>query len=122
MLRFGIAPYLECSSRGDRRFSAFYARPTCLNGRSIEDAYQALKRFPDGSTGLSWRQAKGRRAVNMAECAVAYHRWWEEWVVEQSLEPVLLSAMGLSDCFGQRGHVCQAETLWAIRATLQSLG
>ena len=25
MLRFGEAPYLECSSRGDARFSAFHA-------------------------------------------------------------------------------------------------
>lgn len=118
MVRVGLAPYLECSSRGDRRFSAFYARPSSLGGASIEEAYQAMKVFADGTTGLSWRAAKGRRAVNMPECAAAYRRWWEDWVLEQHLEPVLLSASGLSDTFGQHGHVCQADTLWAIRADL----
>lgn len=118
MRRLGIAPFLECSSRGDRRFSAFYARPSSLAGRSIEEAYQALKRFSDGSTGLSWRAAKGRRAVNTDECVVAYRRWWEDWVIEQHLESVLLAATGLSDVFGQRGHTCQADTLWAIKQDL----
>jgi hypothetical protein len=118
VLTSGYPPCLECSSRGDRRFSAFYARPASLHGQSIEEAYQAMKVFADGSTGLSWRAAKGRKAVNMAECAAAYRRWWEDWVVEQRLEPVLLAASGLSDVFGQPGHVCQAETLWAIRADL----
>lgn len=40
---------LECSSRGDRRFSAFYARIT-INGKtdSIEHFYQKSKRRRDG--------------------------------------------------------------------------
>ena len=115
MIRYGNAPYLECSSKGDKRFSAFYARPTCLAGRSIEEAYQAIKIFADGSTGLSWRQAKGRQAVNQEACAQAYYRWWEYWVDEQHLLPVLRGAAGLSDVFGQVGHVCQADVLWRIR-------
>jgi hypothetical protein len=115
MLRFGIAPYLECSSAGDVRFSAFYARPRSLKGQSIEEAYQAAKVFADGSTGLIWRQAKGRHAVNQEECAALYERLWFEWVREQELLPVLLAATGLSDRFGQEGHVCQAEVLWRLR-------
>lgn len=120
MLRFGSPPYLECSGRGDRRFSAFYARPRSLNGRSIEEAYQASKVFEGGVTGLSWRIAKGLRATNAAECASLYRRWWEEWVREQNLLPVLKAASGLSDMFGQSGHVCQAEVLWEIRNAQQT--
>lgn len=69
MILHGEAPFLECSSKGDRRFSAFSAM---LDGRSIEDRYQAAKIFEGGITGLTWRQAKGRQAVNQAACAVYY--------------------------------------------------
>lgn len=115
MLRRGSSPYLECSSRGDRRFSAFYARPRSLGGKSIEEAYQAAKVFSDGSTGLHWRDAKGKRAVNAEECAALYAQWWREWVQEQNLLPVLRAASGLSDIFGREGSVCQADILWDIR-------
>ena len=37
---------LECSSRGDKRFSAFYA---VINGRSIEELYQSCKRDSKGN-------------------------------------------------------------------------
>ena len=115
MIKHGEPPYLECSSKGDKRFSAFYARPASLAGRSIEEAYQAMKIFADGSTGLSWRAAKGREAVNWEDCATAYENWWREWVREQDLLSVLQAATGLSDVFGQFGHVCQATALWNIR-------
>lgn len=52
MVRHGEAPFLECSSRGDQRFSAFSARLRSQGGRSIEEVYQAAKVFEDGSTGL----------------------------------------------------------------------
>lgn len=111
----GIAPFLECSSKGDTRFSAFYARPACLKGRSIEEAYQAMKVLADGRTNLSWPQAKRRKAVNQAECIEAYTGWWLDWVLEQELFPVLYAASGLSDRFGQKGRVCQATVLWVLR-------
>lgn len=115
MLKRGTAPYLECSSRGDRRFSAFYARPASLGGRSIEEAYQAMKIFADGSTNLHWRAAKGRTPVNQAACTTAYEQWWREWVAEQHLLPILQQHPGLSDMFGREGSVCQADILWRIR-------
>lgn len=115
MLTRGSAPFLECSTRGYRDLSAFVARPKSLRGRSIEEAYQAMKVFSDGTTGLDWRAAKGRRAINQAECAAAYERWWLEWVTEKNLMPILLGASGLSDMFGKEGSVCQAEVLWRIR-------
>lgn len=113
MIRHGEAPYLECSSRGEKRLSAFYAR---VNGRTIEEQYQAAKRFEDGSTGLSWKQAKGRKAVNAEECAALYSALWDQYIAEHpELLELIRGASGLSDMFGQPGHCCQATELWRIR-------
>lgn len=119
MIRHGSAPYLECSSRGDKRFSAFYARIKQRGNRSIEDLYQAAKVFADGSTNLSWREAKGKRAVNMDECAKLYEQLWIEYIAEHpELIPILQNATGLQDMFGQPGHCCQATELWKIKQAL----
>ena len=116
MIRHGHAPYLECSSRGDKRFSAFYARVRHCGNRTIEDLYQSYKVFEDGSTGLTWRQSKGRRAVNQGEAAMYYSWLWDWYVYEnQNLLTVLHDASGLSDMFGQPDHCCQATELWRIR-------
>ena len=116
MIRHGQAPFLECSSKGDKRFSAFYARLPRLGNKSIEEIYQATKEFSDGSTGLSWREAKGRRAINMEECALLYTILWDEYIRDHpELLLVLRNASGLSDMFGQPGHCCQATELWRIR-------
>lgn len=116
MIRFGSAPFLECSSKGVRQFSAFAARLRSYGGRSIEEVYQAAKVFEDGSTGLSWRQAKGRACVNIEEVRKLYSKLWDRYIEENpSLLEVLQEASGLSDIFGQPGHACQAEELWRIR-------
>jgi hypothetical protein len=121
MLKYGSAPYLECSSHGDRRFSAFAARLRGRGGRTIEEIYQAAKIFEDGSTGLTWREAKGRRAVNASECAALYAKLWDEYIAENPhLLPVLRAATGVSDKFGQAGHCCQATELWRIRQAAAS--
>ena len=113
MIRHGQAPYLECSTCGDRRFSAFFA---VVNGCSIEEQYQAAKVFEDGSTGLSWRAAKGKRAVNQAQLAELYSRLWDEYIAARpELLSILKANTGLSDMFGQPGHACQATELWRIR-------
>lgn len=116
MIYHGVAPFLECSSKGDRRFSPFYARIKARGGRSIEELYQAAKMFSCGSTGLSIKEAKGLRPINIRECADLYGRLWDEYIQENpSLLKVLREATGLSDRFGQRGHCCQATELWRIR-------
>ncbi|MBD2746019.1 hypothetical protein IC232_04820 [Microvirga sp. BT688] len=116
MIQHGTAPFLECSSRGDRRFSAFAARIKGCGNRSIEEIYQAAKVFADGSTGLSWREAKGKRAVNADEVRALYSVLWDEYVAENpNLLTVLTEATGLQDLFGQAGHACQATELWRIR-------
>ena len=116
MIRHGEAPFLECSSRGDRRFSAFYAQ---VGGKSIEDTYQAAKVFEGGATGLSWREAKGKKAVNQEEVAKLYASLWDRYINEHpELQEVLKGASGVSDMFGQPGHCCQATELWRIRQRL----
>ena len=116
MIRFGTAPFLECSSKGDVRFSAFYACLKLFDGKSIEEVYQAAKVFADGSTDLTWREAKGRRCVNADEARALYSRLWDLYIEENiMLLDTLQQASGLSDIFGQQGHACQAEELWRIR-------
>lgn len=122
MVRHGTAPFLECSSRGDRRFSAFAARIRARGNRSIEEIYQAAKIFADGTTGLSWREAKGRSPVNAAEVRALYGRLWDEYVAENpGLIETLTAASGLSDMFGRPGHACQATELWRIRCAVMGL-
>jgi hypothetical protein len=115
MICHGSAPFLECSSRGDSRFSAFYAHVIRYRG-TIENIYQGMKVFSDGSTGLTWREAKGRRAVNQEHCSAWYSHLWDQYIFEnQDLLPILRAASGLSDLFGKPGHCCQATELWRIR-------
>ncbi len=116
MTKFGAAPFYECSSKGDKRFSAFYARLKCLDGKSIEEVYQASKVFEDGSTGLGWREAKGRKAVNAEEVRKLYAELWDEYFKENpELIEVIIDKTGFSDIYGQKGHACQAEEIWRIK-------
>lgn len=113
MITYGKEPFLECSSRGDKRFSAFHAK---VNGRSIEDQYQAAKIFEDGSTGHHWKYAKGRRAINASECVILYENLWRKYISEHpELLDILKRASGLSDMFAKKGSVNQAQVLWKIR-------
>lgn len=116
MIKHGFPPYLECSSRGDKRFSAFFAKIRQRENKSIEVIYQAAKVFEDGSTGLTWDKAKGKLAVNQSEVNILYRRLWREFMQENpNLLPELMKATGMSDMFGQPGTVCQATELWNIR-------
>lgn len=119
MIQHGTAPFLECSTCRDKRFSAFCARTR--DGRSIEEAYQAFKIFPGGVTGLHWRKAKGKKAVNQKEAAKYYEQLWKEYLIDNPhLLTVLHAASGLSDMFGKKGHVCQATVLWEIKRIISN--
>jgi hypothetical protein len=116
MIKLGQAPYLECSSKGDKRFSAFYARVKFYGNKSIEELYQAAKLFEDGRSGLTWREAKGKKALNQKWCNLYYAHLWDYYIWENPyLLEVLKQASGLSDLFGQEEHCCQAVELWRIR-------
>lgn len=113
MMQYGKSPYLECSSIGDKRFSAFYAK---VNGHSIEEQYQASKVFEDDSTRLSWEKAKGKKSVNIEECHLLYEKLWRQYISEHpNLLIVLKRASGLSDTFAKRCSINQAGVLWKIR-------
>lgn len=116
MIKHGEPPYLECSSRGDKRFSAYFACIRRRGGKSIETIYQAAKVFKDGSTGLPIDEARGLRPVNAVEVQLLYGQLWDEYISENiGLLIPLLQASGLSDKFGKPGHCCQATELWRIR-------
>lgn len=116
MIRHGSPPYLECSSRGVKTLSAFNARIRKRHYRSIEEIYQGAKILEDGSTGHTWKVAKGKRAINQEEVAQLYSQLWDEYIEENpELLTLIKHATGLSDIFGQAGHVCQATELWRIR-------
>lgn len=116
MIRIGKPPYLECSSKGDKRFSAFYAK---VNGDSIENQYQSAKVFEDGSTNLTWKQAKGKKPINIEQVSKLYKDLWKQYLLNNpSLLRGLKQQSGLSDIFGQEGHNCQAITLWELRNEL----
>jgi len=108
VVRHGVAPFLECSTRGDKRFSAFCARIEARGGRSIETLYQGYKKF--ATTEL------GKVCINYDEAVRFYAQLWDEYISENpQLIYILKDATGLSDMFGKPGHACQATELWRIR-------
>jgi len=116
MIRIGSPPYLECSTRGDRRFSAFCARIKGRENKSIEEIYQGAKVFSDGTTGLNWKTAKGRKPINIEDISKLYSLLWDEYIEENpELMDMISNASGFSDMFGQPGHQCQAIEIWRIK-------
>lgn len=67
----------ECSSRGDKRFSAFYA--TLADGRTIEEHYQCdVKGYDPG--GVNWRLGKGKPALHEGtDLWSGYLQLWRDW-------------------------------------------
>ena len=116
MVQHGSAPFLECSTKGNKMLSALVARIKGRGNQRIEDIYQAAKVFDGGITGLDWKAAKGRRPVNIVEVRALYSQLWDEYIAENpDLLDVIKNASGLSDIFGKEGNACQATELWRIR-------
>ena len=119
MLVFGNPPILECSSKGDRRFSAFYARIRRRGNQSIEELYQGYKLFEGYQQGLSIKDAKGKQPINMEQCRALYRQlWWEYFQENPHLLEVISPYHGFSDIFGKAGSVCQAEEIYRIHQSL----
>lgn len=123
MLRFGKPVFLEASSRGDKRFSPYFAY---VDGRAIEEHYQRAKVFHGGERtpyGLTTREVykrnKGRFAINYDELRLLYTRLWDRYIDENpELHAVLCQSQGISDMFGSSEGCCQARELWRIREKL----
>lgn len=88
----------ECSSVGDKRFSAFYAR--LADGRSIEEHYQVdVKGYPTMAAG------KGRAPVNrVSDLFGEYLKLWQQFF---QINPTLLDE--LKELVGAHGN-CFSDT------------
>ncbi|TXI11824.1 MAG: hypothetical protein E6Q68_05200 [Polynucleobacter sp.] len=74
-LKHGMEGY-ECSSLGDKRFSALYARMP--DGRSIEMHYQCdVKGYDPG--GTNWKWGKGKKPRRKIDSFKEYYRLWKTW-------------------------------------------
>lgn len=111
----------ECSTRGDKRFSAFCA--ILSDGRSIEEHYQCdVKGYQPG--GKNWRLGKGKPALNKnKDLWLEYLKLWMEWA---KMNPDLIDILHekvkdfnycLSDCFAS-GQINQARALSVILTKL----
>lgn len=98
-MRYGWARFhpngYECSSAGDRRFSALYAQLS--DGRKIEHAYQLdVKGYR--VRGSDWRLGKGRRALNPeVNLWQSYLDLWTRWAQEN---PALMLDLSLRARYG----------------------
>lgn len=79
----------ECSSKGDSRFSALYAR--MQDGRSLEAHYQCdVKGYQPG--GINWRLGKGKPPLDTSKNLwEAYLELWMQWAYYQ--EPLMHELM-----------------------------
>lgn len=85
----GAAGY-ECSTQGDRRFSALNAR--LKDGRTIEEAYQLdVKGYR--VRGNDWRLGKGKPPLQPMPVEALYSQYkglWQQWAAEN---PVLMDTL-----------------------------
>ena len=69
----------ECSSKGDKRFSAFTAR--LRDGRTIEEHYQCdVKGYDPG--GKNWKLGKGKPPLKDVNLYEEYLQLWKYWATD----------------------------------------
>jgi len=112
---------LECSSRGDIRFSAFGAYIT-LFGKTdfIENWYQTSKRFGN-KIPKSWRDAKGKYCTHININGYDYnkkylHDWYKIlWCIYLDKNPNLIEYAkkfdDYRDFFKTKNGICQADVI-----------
>lgn len=114
-------PGYEVSSKGDKRFSALFAKMP--DGRSIEMHYQCdVKGYQPG--GTNWRLGKGKPPLNESTDLVKeYQKLWEIWAESNQellleLKVILRSHNNtLTDMFATT-NVNQARALSIILNTI----
>ncbi|KAF6620517.1 hypothetical protein HFE03_07650 [Paenibacillus sp. EKM102P] len=112
---------LECSSKGDKRFSAFYAKVRAW-GRfnSIENHYQMCKRFGDYKPS-NWKDAKGKQPTHIELNGKQYDlnylsQWYKMlWVNYLDNHPDLVRYAeefdDFNDIFKGKSLNCQADVI-----------
>lgn len=112
---------LECSSKGDKRYSAFYAKVKVWeNYDSIENHYQLCKRFGDFKP-TTWRDAKGKTPTHIELNGKCYDlkylsQWYKLlWLRYFDTNPELVSYAAefddYSDIFKGKSINCQADVI-----------
>lgn len=117
-----IIKVLECSSKGDKRYSAFYARVKVFGKYdSIENHYQLCKRFGE-IVPQSWRDAKGKipthicikgRDLDVRYLTMFYKMLWTKYLDNN---PELVEYASTYDEFndifkGKKSLNCQADVI-----------
>ena len=87
----------ECSSKGDKRFSAFNA--IMPDGRSIEQHYQCDVKGYDPQ-GTNWRLGKGKPPLRDVDLWSQYLMLWTVWAVNN---PIAINE--LKELVDNRNHV-----------------
>jgi len=106
----------ECSSKGDKRFSAFSA--LLDDGRSIEVIWQCdIKGYDIG--GVNWRLGKGKAPLGRVNSALEYGKLWGRYLelnpeLYAFLEDLKYDGWVLNDMFARRGCMNQAVTLMEL--------
>lgn len=111
----------ECSSKGDSRFSALYAKMP--DGRTIEMWYQCdVKGYDIG--GTNWKLGKGKPPLigfsreQQLEMYISIWRLWAlhniETIQELATKARELNNGNLSDCFAGKNPINQANALVII--------
>jgi hypothetical protein len=115
----------ECSSQGDRRFSAFYAMMP--DGRTIEQHYQCdVKGYDPG--GTNWKLGKGKPGLTLVNLWEGYLKLWGIWAATHQEDLKDLSARAaqephcgcLSDQFAKT-PINQAHALSVILNELHNV-
>jgi hypothetical protein len=113
---------LECSSKGDKRYSAFYAMVKVFgNIDSIENHYQLCKRF-NNIIPQTWRNAKGKQPthihINGKDYDIKYLSMFYKllWVKYLDQNPELVEYAEQFDDFhdifkGKNTVNCQADVI-----------
>jgi len=113
---------LECSSKGDKRFSAFYAKIKIFGKYdSIENHYQLSKRIGE-FIPTTWRDVKGKKPTHLHiggfDYDIKYTQAWYDllWVKYLDNNPDLVNYAKtfdkFTDMFKSKGTiVCQADSI-----------
>ena len=113
---------LECSSKGDKRFSAMYARiELCGRWDTIESHYQLAKRFGTSPPPTHWKQCKGRRPTHfvwnginlpLTKLTDFYNYLWSLYLdANPHLVGYLTQFSSFTDCFARSGCNNQAKAI-----------
>lgn len=118
-MNFGTPPYLECSSKGDKRFSPFYARLRSYQNQTIHHIYNSEKMYESGSTNYAVQNRNNIRPINLFELVPLFKKLWLIYFSENpELVRILLASTGISEVYTPDKYFSTSEVLWSIRTRL----